>query len=165
MAQSLTRPQSTTVASVHIRPSRWRDLPGIHALERACFGPDAWNWFELAGLFLSSGIRLKAMLEGRVVGFVAGERKPSEGCAWIVTIGVLPAYQRRGIGARLLAESEAQLMMPVIKLTVRETNQSAIALYQRYGYQPTYTVPRYYSGGETGVVMEKQLLVSSPPIG
>lgn len=155
MTHSLTQPQASAVASAHILASTWRDLPGIYALERACFGPDAWNWLELLSLFFSSGVRLKAVVEGRLVGFVAGERKPSEGCAWIVTIGVLPEYQRRGIGARLLAESEAQLKMPTVKLTVRESNHGAIALYRQHGYQPQYTVPRYYSGGETGVVMEK----------
>lgn len=155
MAQALTQPQPATVASFDVLPTYWRDLPSIHALERACFGPDAWNWLELLSLFFSNGIRLKAVVEGRCVGFVAGERKPSEGCAWIVTIGVLPEYQRRGIGARLLAVSEAHLSMPVVKLTVRESNQGAITLYRKHGYQPQYTVPRYYSGGETGVVMEK----------
>lgn len=162
MAQSLTHPSA--VASIQILPSRWRDLPGIHTLERACFGPDAWNWVELLSLIFSNGLRLKAVADGHLVGFVAGERKPAEGCAWIITIGVLPDYQRRGIGARLLTESEAQLNMPAIRLTVRESNHSAIALYRKHGYQYKYTVPRYYSGGETGVVMEKQLLVSSPPL-
>jgi [ribosomal protein S18]-alanine N-acetyltransferase len=157
MTHSLTQPQTTTAASFEIQPSSWRDLLSIQALERACFGPDAWNWLELLSLLFLNGIRLKALADGRLVGFVAGERKPAEGCAWIITIGVLPEYQRQGIGARLLAESEGLLNMPVIKLTVRESNQGAIALYRKYGYQPQYTVPRYYSGGENGVVMEKAL--------
>lgn len=157
MTQSLAQPRTSAVASINILPSNWRDLPSVHALERACFGPDAWNWLELLSLLFSGGIRLKAEVDGRLVGFVAGERHPAEQCAWIVTIGVLPEYQRRGIGARLLAESEAQLKMPALKLTVRESNLGAIALYRKHGYQPQYTVPRYYSGGETGVVMEKTI--------
>jgi ribosomal-protein-alanine N-acetyltransferase len=157
MARSLTRPFPPAVASLQILPSHWRDLPGIYALERACFGPDAWGWLELLSLWFSRSVRLKAVADGRLVGFAAGERKPHENCAWIITIGVLPEYQRCGIGARLLAESEAQLNMPVVKLTVRESNHGAIALYRKYGYQPQYTVPRYYSGGETGVVMGKAL--------
>jgi len=157
MAQSLTQPQASAIASFNLQPSQWRDLPAIHALEHACFGPDAWSWLELVVLLFSAGVRLKAVADERLVGFVAGERKPAEGCAWIVTIGVLPEYQRRGIGEQLLTESETQLAMPAVKLTVRESNQSAIALYRKLGYTPQYTVPRYYSGGETGVVMEKVL--------
>ncbi len=160
MAQSLTQSQSLAVASFDILPSHWRDLPSIHTLERACFGPDAWNWLELLSLLFSSGVRLKAVADGRLVGFVAGERHPAEQCAWIVTIGVLPDYQRHGIGARLLIESEAQLNMPAIKLTVRESNHSALALYRKLGYAPQHSVPRYYSDGETGVVMEK--ILSNP---
>ena len=157
MTRSLTQSLDSTLDSIQILPSRWRDVPAVHALERACFGPDAWSWLELVVLLFSAGVRLRAVADGRLVGFVAGERKPAEGCAWIITVGVLPEYQRHGIGEQLLIESEVRLAMPAIKLTVRESNHGAIALYRKLGYTPQYTVPRYYSGGETGVVMEKNV--------
>jgi ribosomal-protein-alanine N-acetyltransferase len=140
---------------VHILPATWRDLPAIHALERACFGADAWGWLDLMGVVLGRNVLLKAQVDEQLVGFIAGEPHAADGYAWIITLGVLPNYQRRGIGAQLLAAAEARLSVPVLRLTVRASNQGAQALYQKMGYKSQYTVERYYVGGETGIVMEK----------
>jgi len=142
--------------AVEILPAGWRDLPGVGALEKACFGPDAWSWPELFFSLVGANVRLKAVSGGRLVGFVAGEASLRRDCAWIATLGVLPEYQRRGIGARLLAETEARLKAPLIKLTVRQSNAPAIALYQKSGYAPVGRYQRYYSDGEAGIVMEKR---------
>jgi ribosomal-protein-alanine N-acetyltransferase len=142
-----------------IQPADWRDWLGVIALEKACFGPDAWDVLELFWVLVRPGIRLKAVSDRRLIGFVVGEAHPAEGCSWIATIGVLPEFQGQGLGARLLAEAESRLPLPVIKLTVRESNARAIALYKRSGYAATQTIPRYYAGGETGMVMEKRLKV------
>jgi ribosomal-protein-alanine N-acetyltransferase len=90
-----------------------------------------------------------------LVGFVMGDPRPREGFAWIATIGVHPAYQRRGIGACLLEAVETRLTLPLLRLTVRQSNAGAIALYRRFGYRDVTVWERYYAGGEAGVVMEK----------
>ncbi len=141
---------------ISIEPSGWRDLRGVWALEKACFGRDAWGPFDLVFALTGPGVRLKAVAEGRLVGFVMGEPKPAEDFAWIATLGVHPDFQRRGIGARLLAEVEARLTVPVIKLTVRQSNSGALALYRKFGYASTGRWDRYYAGGEAGVIMEKR---------
>jgi ribosomal protein S18 acetylase RimI-like enzyme len=144
------------LTDIAIQPSGWRDLRGVWALEQACFGRDAWSLVDLVFALLGPGVRLKAVVDGRLVGFVMGEPKPAEHFAWIATIGVLPDFQRRGIASRLLAEVEARLTVPNIKLTVRQSNSGAIALYRRFGYEPVGRWERYYAGGEAGVVMEKR---------
>jgi ribosomal-protein-alanine N-acetyltransferase len=75
---------------------------------------------------------------------------------WIATIGVLPSFQRRGLGRQLLNAAEEALNLPVIKLTVRVSNQPALTLYKQEGYIITNRLTRYYSGGEDGFVMEKR---------
>jgi ribosomal protein S18 acetylase RimI-like enzyme len=145
------------LSDVTIQPSGWRDLMGVWALERACFGHDAWSLVDLVLALLGPGVRLKAVADGRLVGFVMGEPKPAEQFAWIATIGVLPEFQRRGIASRLLAEVEARLTVPTVKLTVRQSNRGAMALYHKFGYKPVGRWERYYAGGEAGVVMEKRL--------
>ena len=142
--------------SVDILPATWRDFRGMWNLERACFGRDAWGSLEILFALLGPSVRLKAVADGRLVGFVMGDPRRRQGFAWIATIGVLPEYQRRGIGARLLAEVEARLPTPAIKLTVRRSNAGAIALYKRFGYVETEAWPRYYADGEAGLVMEKR---------
>ena len=63
----------------------------------------------------------------------------------------------RGLGGRLLHACEAGMGMPKVKLSVRESNQAAIEMYQRYGYRQVGMWKRYYKGGENGIVMEKVL--------
>ena len=81
------------------------------------------------------------------------------GACWIITIGVLPEYQGRGIGAQLLAHAEQAMRQrgQVAKLTVRRSNARAIHLYERHGYKWVTTYARYYADGEDGLVMEKAL--------
>ena len=139
-----------------IVPTRVSDLFAVHALERACFGRDAWGVVDIFLALLGQAVQHKAVSGGRLVGFIVGDPHPSQGFAWISTVGVHPDFQRRGVGAALLTAAEAQLTTPRIKLTVRQSNFGAIALYQKFGYVPISVWEHYYAGGETGIVMEKQ---------
>jgi ribosomal-protein-alanine N-acetyltransferase len=141
---------------IEILPAGLGDLSAVQALERAVFDRDAWGFIDIFFALISPVVRLKAVADGRLVGFAMGDPRRREGFAWIATIGVHPAYQRRGIGARLLAAVEAQLTTPRLKLTVRQSNLGAIALYRKFGYEAVTVWDRYYAGGEAGIVMEKQ---------
>jgi len=147
--------QTADDARVLVQPAGWRDWPGVWALERACFGPDAWGPIELFFALVGPAIRLKAVVDGRLAGFVMGDPQPRRGFSWIATIGVFPEFQRRGIGARLLAAVEAAFTTPHIRLTVRRSNAAAIALYEKFGYVSIDILDHYYAGGEAGIVMEK----------
>jgi ribosomal-protein-alanine N-acetyltransferase len=125
-------------------------------LERACFGRDAYDPLTLLLLVAWPGnVTLKATENGMLVGFVAGDQPWGEHIAWIVTLGVKSSHQRRGIGARLLAECEARLGPPVLRLMVREGNVPAIALYKKFGYVHVRREVGYYADGEAGLLMEK----------
>ncbi len=143
-----------------ILAARWRDLPAVWALEKACFGRDGWGVIDLGFALVSPNVRLKAMAGERLAGLVIAEAHAREGYAWIATLGVHPEFQRRGLGQRLLAEAEARLPVPLLKLTVRQSNLPAIALYEKFGYARAGVWERYYSGGEAGVVMEKNRAAS-----
>lgn len=144
--------------SYSIEPASWHDLGDLRRIEKLCFPKDAWPLFDLIGILTFPNIvRLKAVSDQHMVGFVAGDIKRSERLAWIATIGVLPAYRRRGIGAALLRACEAQIDVPVIRLVVRQSNQTAIHLYERFGYATIGKWRRYYSDGEDGAVMEKSV--------
>jgi ribosomal-protein-alanine N-acetyltransferase len=150
-----------TVASgsqVNIEPATWRDLNPLRELERICFPQDAWPLWDLIGvLTLPNVVRLKAVVDGKFAGFVAGDVRPSEKMAWIATIGVLPEFQGHGIGTALLLGAEGRVRVPRIRLCVRVTNQSAIHLYEHKGYKNISTWPSYYENGEDALVMEKLL--------
>jgi ribosomal-protein-alanine N-acetyltransferase len=163
----------TTYAALPARPAAiqsatWRDLVAVRQLEQICFPADSWPLLEIIGVLTMPGVvRLKAVTDEQIVGFAAGDLRRSEDLAWIATIGVLPEYRRRGIGAALLQECEGQLYRTLkgaearVRLCVRVSNQPAIGLYQRAGYQELSVWSRYYQDGEDALVLEKRLPVES----
>jgi len=141
---------------VEIMPATWRDLQELRHLEQACFQQDAWPLLDVIGVLSFPGVvRLKAVIAGKMVGFIAGEVRKPEDLAWIATIGVLPAFQRRGIGSALLNACEENLGVERIRLSVRAGNNTAIRLYESFGYRQVGSWPDYYRGGVDAVVLEK----------
>jgi len=133
-----------------------RDLNTLRKLEQMSFEKDAWPLFDLiAVLTFPDVVRLKAVEDHQMVGFVAGDPRPSQGFSWIATIAVHPDYQRRGIGRALLRACEMQLRTPRMRLSVRASNQLAIALYEQEGYRTMDIWKAYYNDGENALVMEK----------
>ena len=141
---------------MEIIPATIRDLNTLSKLERICFEKDAWPFFDLiAVLTFPDVVRLKAEEDDQMVGFVAGDPRPSQGFSWIATIAVLPEHRRKGIGRSLLHACEAQLKTPRLRLSVRATNHAAINLYEQENYR-TFDIWRaYYNDGENAIVMEK----------
>ena len=139
-----------------ILPANLRDLGALRQIEKACFPKDAWPLLDLiAVLTWPEVVRLKAVEGDKMVGFIAGDPRPSEQLAWIASVGVLPEFQRRGIGRALLRECEKRLTQPRIRLCVRVSNESAIHLYQQEGYLAVDTWRGYYNDKENALVMEK----------
>jgi len=134
------------------------DLNALRKLEQESFGKEAWPLFDLiAVLTFSDVIRLKAIEDGQMVGFVAGDPHPRDGWGWIATLAVDPRFRRRGIGRALLQACENKLGLPRVRLTVRLSNHVAISMYEKEGYTTAETWNNYYNDGEDGIVMEKQL--------
>jgi ribosomal-protein-alanine N-acetyltransferase len=142
--------------AIEILPATFRDLNALRQLEKICFPKDAWSLFDLAAVLTFSGvIRLKAVDAEKMVGFIAGDPRRSQGFSWIATVGVLPAYRRQGIGRRLLRLCEEQLPTARVRLSVRISNENAIRLYRQEGYQTINIWQSYYKDGTDAVVMEK----------
>ncbi len=141
---------------MEILPATLRDLGPLRHIERACFPRDAWPLLDLiAVLTWPDVIRFKAVENGRMVGFIAGDTRRGQGVAWIATVAVLPEYRRRGIARALLHECEQRLDAPRIRLCVRTENRAAIRLYESEGYQRVDVWARYYNDGGDALVMEK----------
>jgi ribosomal-protein-alanine N-acetyltransferase len=140
----------------------WRDLSDVLALEKVCFEKDPWPWPDvLAALTFPETVRLKAVVDGQMVGFVVGDRQRREDSGWIASIGVHPDHRQRGIGRQLLEACERELGVRRLRLTLRASNQAARRLYDRAGYAAVDFWRKYYHDGEDGVVMEKK--IATPP--
>jgi ribosomal-protein-alanine N-acetyltransferase len=99
-----------------------------------------------------------------VIGFVGVWLIVDE--AHIVTVAVRDSYRRRGIGELLLiAAIEVALMneRDAVSLECRVSNDAAIALYHKYGFQRLGIRPRYYSDNrEDAVIMTAERIGSAP---
>lgn len=127
-------------------------------MEQVCFPKDAWPFWDLAAvLTLPDVVRLKAVAQEKMVGFISGDIRRRDGRGWVTTLGVLPEFRQKGIATSLLAECEQQMGMPRVRLCVRRSNQPAINLYLGQGYRQVAVWPVYYSDGEDALVLEKVL--------
>jgi len=143
---------------VIIEPANWRDLNQLRRLEKKCFPKDAWPLLDLMGvLTLPNVVRLRAMLTGIMIGFVAADINLVEHIAWIATIAILPNFRRYGLGSTLLNLCEEKIRLPTIRLSVRITNNPAIKMYEKAGYYDIDLWKDYYYDGEDALIMEKQL--------
>lgn len=143
-----------------LRRATLRDLRAAHRLQQVIFPRDAYTTFDLALLFLWPpviNVKISAA-DGGMAAFLSCVRSwQSVDNAWIITIGVHPAYQQRGLATYLLAFGERRLGRPCVCLTVRESNLPAIKLYKKTGYEVVRRQPGYYHDGEAGLVMEKEV--------
>jgi len=98
--------------NVKIRVLRKEDLDAIVEIDERVLGENRRNYWERKLELMNnkaSQISLVAELEGRVVGFILGdisgwEFGVPETIGWIDTIGVEPAYQKKGLATALARE-------------------------------------------------------------
>lgn len=141
---------------MQIIPANLLDLNALRTVEQVCFPKDAWPIFDLIAVLSFPGVvRLKAVENEQMIGFIAGDPRPTEGFSWIATIGVLPEYRGKGIGRALLETCEARLTTSRIKLSVRSSNIDPIRMYEKAGYKLVDRWIRYYDDGEDALIMEK----------
>jgi ribosomal-protein-alanine N-acetyltransferase len=134
---------------------RWWDIDPVVALEEALFD-DAWSsemfWDELAQG--ASRTYLVAVEDDTVVGYAGLAAMPDE--AYVQTIGVAPAHQRKGLGATLLTallDDAKRRDLPRVGLEVRIDNEAAIALYERFGFTAIAVRKRYYQPSGTDALV------------
>lgn len=146
-------------AAFTIREATWRDLFPVQDLEHECFREDAWALIEMLGVLTFPGVvRYKAVgTGGELAGFIAGDARAKDGCGWIMTVAVIPAFRRMGVARALMAACESAMRLPLVKLTVRPSNLEAVALYEKLGYTRHETWPKYYHDGEDGLVMQREI--------
>ena len=133
-----------------IRKFRMSDLDAILRIEKKAFPKSPYSRFTF--LYYASAYADNFLVyvlvdkEEKVVGYIIFY--PG---GHIVSIGVHPAYRRRGIGTELVGE--------VLKVTkgnasveVRESNEVAKEFYKHLGFSLRTIIPKYY-GDEDALVM------------
>lgn len=145
--------------ALSIQTANWHDLGQLRQLEQECFGEDSWPLIDLIGVLTMPGVvRLKAVSELQMVGFIAGDPRSGEGVGWITTLGVRKPFRRQGIAQSLLSICEEQMGMRRVKLCVRRDNDPALKLYELNGYRKVDIWSNYYGQGRDALVLEKERL-------
>ncbi len=116
----------------------------------------------LLGLFGRRNKPLEPVQRQLLVGFVGLWYMAGE--AHIVSIAVREAYKRKGLGELLLIGSVEMAIRrdcQVVTLEARVSNEPAIALYRKYGFNEVGLRRRYYSdNGEDALIMTTDKLSS-----
>jgi len=148
---------------LEIRRLTYADLPQVIAIERRAF-PTPWS-LAMFVLELSkpSGICLVASTEGRVVGYLICSRYD---VVWhVMNVAIDPARRREGIATALLEHLFAQADKPGEQYTleVRTSNDPAIALYERFGFESAGVRPGYYHDNkEDALIMWRTVAEAQP---
>jgi [ribosomal protein S18]-alanine N-acetyltransferase len=148
---------------VEIRRLTYADLPQVIAIERRAF-PTPWS-LAMFVLELSkpSGICLTALLDGRVVGYLVCSRYD---VVWhVMNIAIDPERLRQGIATALLEHLFAQADRPGEQYTleVRTSNDPAIALYEKFGFESSGLRPGYYHDNkEDALIMWRTVAEAQP---
>ncbi|HVI11038.1 MAG TPA: N-acetyltransferase [Candidatus Binatia bacterium] len=131
------------------------------AAEKPAAGPGRANSGESKLETRSSG---KTTTDSRsdgssIAGFIVAEVGP-RGVGHIITIDVVAAARRSGVGSLLLSSAEDRLRLSgchAVELETAVDNISALSFYKRHGYHVVRTFPRYYSNGVDALVLVKEL--------
>jgi ribosomal-protein-alanine acetyltransferase len=138
------------------------DLNECWRLDQRCFSDGEAYDRETFRYLLSHSQSLcyKVILStGEMIAFVVGMIEP-DGSGHVVALGVGPDHRRRGHGRRLMEAIERGFGMRTaraVRLEVRTSNLAAQKLYFGMGYRIVRRMPRYYTSGDDGYLMIKNL--------
>lgn len=150
---------TASTEKIVLRLANVNDLPAIAGLEKACFS-DPWSAETIQHDFVDG--------PGQYWVAVQGEEVCGYFCLWfvadevqLVNIAVHPDQQGQGIGSSMMEKviREAKDRQAVyLFLEVRESNEPAIHLYEKYGLELRAKKEKAYSSpAESGRLMALDL--------
>jgi [ribosomal protein S18]-alanine N-acetyltransferase len=133
--------------SFSLHPIPRTELDVLAALHAACFPDDAWDSAALATLLAMPGAggRVARAESGEILGLLIDQCVGED--AEVLTLGVLPATRRQGIGRALLRDLAARAReagATRIVLEVAADNAAAAALYDVMGFRRQGVRRAYY---------------------
>lgn len=142
-----------------IRQMKVSDVAAIAELEKRCFS-DPWSADSIASELVNPlSYWLVAEVDGQVAGYVGSQSVLD--AADMMNIAVSPEYRRRGVAKALVNELIAYLSQNdviALLLEVRVSNQPAITLYEKMGFQQVGRRPNYYRNPrEDALILRKGL--------
>ena len=143
-----------------VRPMEECDLEVVMYLENTCFVAP-WGLRELTYEINENPVSSLWVIESSthgVVGFV--DYWITFDSATICQICVNPLFRQKGLGSQMLVEVIKDCRankVNNITLEVREHNESAIRLYERFGFKKILLKEKYYTNGDNAIYMVKEM--------
>lgn len=146
-----------------IRLATLKDFEAVYEIEQSCF-LDPYPRKQLEYEFKENPLNkiLVAIVDDKIVGFI--DFMITFNSSTIVQIAVKPEYRKQGIASSLLKEMENIFpkgiddVVETVTLEVRKSNEAAIKLYEKNGYEFVVYKKNYYPDGEDAIYMVKRLL-------
>ena len=147
-----------------IRKVNKEDFEQVYQIEQTCF-KDPYPRKHLEYEFFENPINIILVAEEdeKIVGFI--DFMVTFNSATIVQIAVVPEYRKQKIATNLLNEMEKCFPKDIddvvenVTLEVRKSNEAAINLYKKDGYEIIVEKKHYYPDGEDAIYMVKRILL------
>ena len=143
-----------------VRPMEESDLEVVMYLENTCFIAP-WGLKELNYEINDNPVSNLWVIESSMYG-VAGfvDYWITFDSATICQICVNPVFRKRGLGAQMMSEVIKDCKANKVRnitLEVREHNESAIRLYEKFNFKKILIKENYYTNGDNAIYMIREM--------
>jgi ribosomal-protein-alanine N-acetyltransferase len=154
-----------TETKFSLRQFNVKDLESVIEINRTCL-PENYASFFFLDTFQNCPSAFKvAQVGSQIVGYIMCriehgfsdvKRLKFVRKGHIISVAVMPEHRRDGIASELVKQALdalQELKADECYLEVRETNETAIKLYEKLGFSLARRVPHYYADGAEALVM------------
>jgi ribosomal-protein-alanine N-acetyltransferase len=154
-----------TETKFSLRQFNTKDLESVIEINRTCL-PENYASFFFIDTFQNCpnafrvaevGTQMVGYIMCRVEhGFSDVKRLKFVRKGHIISIAVMPEFRRAGVASELVKQALnalQEMKADECYLEVRETNETAIKLYEKLGFSLARRVPHYYADGAEALVM------------
>ena len=148
------------------RPATGADLDRILEIEKASFGPEAYDHKLFAYYLKRCGALFLVVFRRRVHGYMITciRRDSRRATAELVSVAVDPALRQAGAAsASALLDSTLRRLQrrgaTRLHLVVRLANEPAQAFYKKYQFRSLRVLRGYYEDGGDGIAMTRPVTV------
>ncbi len=139
------------------------DISPIAEIEKVCFSTP-WSENSILESMNAKTVFYVARKSNSVAGYMGVSIIAGEG--YVTNVAVLPKFRRQGIGEKLLSSviKNHKDELDFISLEVRVSNDAAISLYKKMGFEIVGTRKRFYEHPtEDALIMTKTLSKAFKP--
>lgn len=132
-----------------------QDVQRLFDIEQAVFNNDAFA-LSKASLYyhVKHSVFFKVLVDKKTVGYILWLKRKAY--YRLYSLAVLEEYQGQKIATHLLQYSLKKSTVNSFSLEVKQSNKSAIALYEKFGFKKRKILKEYYPN-EDGILMELEM--------